>query len=434
MLQRSDVFMPESHVSAESMERYRRSAGKAQVADLLGKITGASTDLISYDAVANRLRARQQIEMGTRMVPLDQIVGSVGRYRDFTRTFLPRAGINPERWARVDAIMHSLEGYLPIELYKLGEGYFVRDGNHRVSVARANGLTHIEAYVTEIETDVDLTLDDFERDQWIIKIERADFHKRTHLDELRPDNNVVLTEPGRYRIMLRHIAVHQYFRNLDLERGGSEQRLDWFDAVMSWYDNVYLPVVESIHEHDLLAHFPDRTEADLYLWIAFHREDLAKRFELAPLTADAAVRTFAQVHSDKLLEQAVRAVTQGLRRKFGDSERPLGMTEEEFEEARARHAAGERSIAEAEADRQAHKVGDTTGYSLDWNYLDDEELDGVTPLPAVAGSGHTRSRTAEFAGSPGTKLPPEPPYRPYNEHIDLPAPYIGFADDQESLL
>ena len=189
--------MVEKSVTAESMERFRRSAGKAQVADLMGKVTGADTDLVSYDAVATRLRARQQIEMGTRMVPLDQIVGSVGRYRDFTRTFLPRAAISPERWARVDAIMHSLEGYLPIELYKIGQVFFVRDGNHRVSVARANGLTHIEAYVTEIETDVDLTLDDFERDQWIIKIERAEFLKATKLDELRPDNNVVLTAPGR---------------------------------------------------------------------------------------------------------------------------------------------------------------------------------------------------------------------------------------------
>src|SRR5512134_2341626 len=102
MLRRSCLYMPDRGVSAESLERYRRSAGKAQVADLLGKITGAGSDLVSYDAVANRLRARQQIEMGTRMVPLDQIVGSVGRYRDFTRTFLPRAGISPERWARVD--------------------------------------------------------------------------------------------------------------------------------------------------------------------------------------------------------------------------------------------------------------------------------------------------------------------------------------------
>ena len=71
-------------------ERYRRSLNRAQIVDLLGLMTGADTDLYSYHEVANRLKARQQIEMGTEMVPLDQIVGSVGRYRDFTRTFLPR--------------------------------------------------------------------------------------------------------------------------------------------------------------------------------------------------------------------------------------------------------------------------------------------------------------------------------------------------------
>lgn len=381
--------MADKAVTAESMERFRRSAGKAQVADLMGKITGADTDLVSYDAVASRLRARQQIEMGTRMVPLDQIVGSVGRYRDFTRTFLPRAGISPERWARIDAIMHSLEGYLPIELYQIGQVYFVRDGNHRVSVARANGLTHIEAYVTEIETDIDLTQDDFERDQWIIKIERAEFLKRTNLDKLRPGNNVVLTEPGRYPILLRHITVHQYFRGLDLERAGSDEQVEWPDAVMSWYDNIYQPVVAAIHQHNLLEEFPDRTEADLYLWIAYHREDLARRFELAPLSPDAAVRTFAKIHSDRLFQQAIKAVTSGIRRAFGGGERPPGMTEEEFEEARARHEAGERSLAEAEASSETAPEGEDA-------------------LAGVADAVH----------------------RPYNEYIDLPAPFISYSDDQ----
>ena len=349
--------MPETKVTSESLDRYRRSASKAQVADLLGMITGASTDLVSYDEVANRLRTRQQIEMGTRNVPLEQIVGSVGRYRDFTRTFLPRAAINAERWARVDAIMQGMEGYPPIELYKIGEVYFVRDGNHRVSVARANGLDDIEAYVTEIETDVDLTLDDFERDQWIIKIERADFLRKTHLDELRPDHQVVLTEPGRYQILRRHIGVHQYFRNLDLDREGSTERLDWLQAVVSWYDNIYSPVVEAIRSQRLLDNFPARTEADLYLWIAYHREELAKRYELAPLSADAAVRTFAQAHSDSLLQHALQSISAGWRKAFGDSERPVGMTAEEFEDARARHEAGERSIGEAEAERENLAAG-----------------------------------------------------------------------------
>ncbi|MBK8046478.1 MAG: transcriptional regulator [Anaerolineales bacterium] len=287
--------------------------------------------------------------MGTRVVPLEKIVGSVGRYHDFTRTFLPRSAVNAERWARVDAILNSMEGYPPIELYKIGDVYFVRDGNHRISVARANGLSEIEAYVTEIDTDVDLTQDDFERDQWIIKIERSEFEAQTHLDELRPDNNVVLTEPGRYKILLRHVEVHRYFRNLDLERAGGDWRLSWEEAVCSWYDNVYLPVVEEIRQRDLLEDFPSRTEADLYLWIVYHREELAKRYDLAPLDAETAVRTFAEKHSDKPLQQAVKSINQGLHNAF--AEKPLGMTSEAFEDARSRHDAGERTIGEAESER-----------------------------------------------------------------------------------
>ncbi len=336
-------------VQYDSIEKYRRSANKGQIADLMAKMTGGNVDLVSYDDVARRIKTRQQIEMGTKTVPLNQIVGSVGRYRDFTRTFLPRAGINAERWARIDAAMHSLEGFPPIELYKIGEVYFVRDGNHRVSVARANGLTHIEAYVTEIPTDIPLTLDDFERDQWLIKTERAEFLHETGLDELRPDNNVELTEPGRYQILLRHIQVHQYLRNIDLENAGDDHRLSWEEGVASWYDNIYLPVVEAIRAFNLLDSFPSRTEADLYLWIAYHREQLAKQYELAPLSPEAAVSTFAETHSERPLQQAVRTLKFGWHRALGDLDKPLGMSQEEFEDARARYDAGERTLGEAEA-------------------------------------------------------------------------------------
>ncbi len=335
-------------VQVDSIEKYRRFAGKAQIADLMAKMTGANVDLVSYDEVAKRIKARQQIEMGTQSVPLSAIVGSVGRYRDFTRTFLPRSAVNPERWARIDAVMHSMEGYPPIEVYKVGDVYFVRDGNHRVSVARANGLKTIEAYVTEIPTEVPLFMEDFERDQWIIKIERTEFIKVSQIDEIRPDHGIELTEPGRYQILLRHIQVHQYLRNIDLEREGSDQRLTWEEAVASWYDNIYLPVVDAIHRHKLLDSFPTRTEADLYLWVAFHRELLAKQYELAPLSPDEAVSTFAEVHSERPLEMAVRTLKFELHKALGDLDKPLGMSDKEFADARARHQAGERSLAEME--------------------------------------------------------------------------------------
>ena len=330
----------------EAYEKYKRHLTKAQLADLLNRMTGAEGDLISYDMVTKHLHARQQIEMGIQMVPLNRIVGSVGRYRDFTRSFLPRAGANAERWTRLDAAMNSLEGFPPIELFKIGEVYFVRDGNHRVSVARANESTHIEAYVTEIKTTIPLTVDDFERDEWLIKAEAAQFEAEMQLDQLRPESHVRFTEPGRYDLLLKHIEVHKYLRDTERAEQGDLTELSWGEAVASWYDHVYVPVVEAIRRYHLLEHFPGRTEADLYLWIAHHRERLAHHYELAPLDADTAVSTFAEIHSERPLERTIQSVRMGLHWLMSD-ERPLGMSEDAFRRLRERRAAGEMSLSEA---------------------------------------------------------------------------------------
>ena len=121
----------------------------------------------------------------------------------------------------------------------------------------------------------------------------------------------------------------------------------WGEAVTSWYDNIYIPVVESIRRHNLLESFPGRTEADLYLWIAYHREQLAKQYDLAPLSAEAAVATFAETHSERAIESAMQGLKLGIRRLFGGLDRPLGMSSEEFADARARHDAGERTVLQA---------------------------------------------------------------------------------------
>ena len=342
--------MPEAYLRSSALQKYRRNVNKAQMADLLSLITGENTDLVRYDEVAKRLKARQQIDMGTQNVPLDQIIGSVGRYHDFTRSFLPRANVNADRWSNLDAAMNDLRGLPPVELYKLGDAYFVRDGNHRVSVARANGAKFIEAFVTEVKTDVPLTIDDFERDAWLIKAERADFMSETRLDELRPDHAVDLTEPGRYAILLRHIEVHRYFQNLERERAGIAEEMDWEAAVTSWYDNVYTPVIQAIRQYGTLESFPGRTEADLYLWITHHREQLAARYELAPLSPEAAVNTFAESHDGNPLHRTVKELRVGWHHRRAGQKPPLGMSDDEFREYRERRAAGEVSLGEAEMD------------------------------------------------------------------------------------
>lgn len=341
--------MTNQYQDAVARDHYARSLRKAQITDLLGLLTGTDTNLVNFDEVVGRLGAHQEISRRMENVPLVKIVGSVGRYRDFTREFLPRSNVNSFRWAKLDAALNSLEGVPPVELYKLGDVYFVRDGNHRVSVARANRLGEIEAYVTELYTPIPLTLSDFERDLWIIKIEYAEFMAETHLDLLRPGADVSMTVPGRYEILLHHIEVHRYLRDLELERVGLEERLDWAGAVESWYDTVYLPVVEAMNRHRVLEHFPGRTEADLYLWIIKHREALSTRYGLAPLDPETAVTTFVEVHSERPLERTIQGLRMGLHRTLGE-DRPLGMSEAVYDEARARHDAGERTLREAEQD------------------------------------------------------------------------------------
>jgi hypothetical protein len=337
-----------SHLQSTALRKYRQNVSKAQMVDLLSLITGSNTDLVSYDEVAKRLKARQQIDMGTQNVPLDKIIGSVGRYHDFTRSFLPRAAVNPDRWSRLDAAMNDLQGLPPVELYKIGDVYFVRDGNHRVSVARANDSEQIEAYVTEVKTDVPITVDDFEHDAWIIKAERAEFLQATRLDQLRPDNDFLLTEPGRYRILLRHIEVHRYFLNQARVAEGRDSEISWEEAVKSWYDHIYQPVIEAIHRDGLLDAFPHRTEADLYLWITHHREQLAATYGLAPLTPDAAVATFAETHDDNLFNRTVKHLRNGMHRRLGTQQPPLGMSAKEFRKSRARREAGEVSLGEVD--------------------------------------------------------------------------------------
>jgi hypothetical protein len=179
---------------------------------------------------------------------------------------LPRTNAVRSRWQRLDALARGPEGFPPIEVYKVGEAYFVIDGNHRVSVARQLGAKTIEAYVTELRTPVPIDENTTEKDL-IQKEAYAEFLRRTRLDVLRPEAQIILTEPDHYAQLLEHISVHRYFMGIDQQR-----EVSWDEAVASWYDNVYMPLVRLIREHEVLEHFPGRTEADLYVWLIKHQE------------------------------------------------------------------------------------------------------------------------------------------------------------------
>ncbi len=295
-----------THQASGKFDRLQR---QAVIRHILDSLQGKRQDdrLLSYDEVRELLQARGQIEKPQpQMIRLDQVVGSVGRYRDFDRAFLPLSGANSERWKRLDVALNRLEDVPPIEVYQIGDIYFVRDGNHRVSVARANGLSHIEAWVTVVDTPVPLT-PDVKPDELIIKAEYADFLRQTKLNELRPEARIELTEPGRYHQLLEHIHVHQYYLGLEQQRD-----IAYSEAVTSWYDNVYLPGVTHIRDSGVLKEFPNRTEADLYMWITYHRDRLRERYG-HEVDLRTALHDFANRHSERALPKMVKIVTRTIR-------------------------------------------------------------------------------------------------------------------------
>lgn len=259
----------ESSISvAEAARNFSRARMNAFWEEVWGFLTRKNIDLLRFEEVKQRLRLRDERYLGLQEIPVEKIAGSVGRYKDFTRTFLPRTNAVRSRWQRLDAMARGAEGFPPIEAYKVDDVYFVVDGNHRVSVARQLGMTTIEAFVTEYPTAVPLEPDMTTSD--LIKMEGyAEFLRQTKLEQLRPDSQVLLTEPDRYRQVLEHIRVHQYFMGIDQQRP-----ITWEEAVAGWYDSVYMPMIEMIRNYNVLEQFPGRTEADLYAWLIKHQEAL----------------------------------------------------------------------------------------------------------------------------------------------------------------
>lgn len=253
---------------SRAIQDFRSARQKAAMREVISRFTGSSTELLSFDEVRQKLKAQVIPNEELTEIPINAIIGSVNRYQDFSRDFLPGRNIDEARWANIELANFGLQGLPPIEAYQIDQVYFVSDGNHRVSVAKQLGASHIQAYVTQVSTRVSLT-PDIQPEELILKAEYADFLQHTNLDQLKPGVDFSVTVPGQYPVVEEHIAVHRYFMGIE-----QQNEISVREAAADWYEMVYLPIVSVIRERGLLIDFPNRTELDLYLWIADHRAAL----------------------------------------------------------------------------------------------------------------------------------------------------------------
>ncbi|HLU08936.1 MAG TPA: hypothetical protein VK003_04660 [Oceanobacillus sp.] len=280
----------------EGISAFQNARFRAFWDDVFSLIRGKPAELLSFEDIRARLRLREEDYRGLQDVPLDKIAGSVGRYHEFTNKFLPKRNTMQERWSRVYAQATGMIGLPPIELYKVGDVYFVRDGNHRVSVARQLGAKTIQAHVTELPTSIPLHPGMTEEELESAEAYAA-FLEVTRLGYMRPHHQpIVLSEPSRYNDLLGHIYLHMAVMNSG--NGGEEVTLQ--QAAADWYDNVYRPAVTLIRKYEVLKYLPGRTEGDLYLWMIDHLREVREQ-----VGDEAASRTLSDALVDYLTERRI---------------------------------------------------------------------------------------------------------------------------------
>src|SRR5919107_1553225 len=144
-------MIPYMNLNEQVDADFTRARRRARLRAVLARIRREHTSnrLLSFEEVRRELAANNRLQRGTRVVEVEEIVGSVGRWDEFDRSFLPARASVGHKWKRIDRAFHRTEDLPPVKLYKLKEAYFVVDGHHRVSVARYHDVPTLEAAVVE---------------------------------------------------------------------------------------------------------------------------------------------------------------------------------------------------------------------------------------------------------------------------------------------
>ncbi len=198
--------------------------------------------------------AFDHIDRGICSVPLEQIVGSVGRYHDFDSQFKIKDHVSPERFISVKKAMREGKSLPPVKLYKIKDEYYVLDGNHRIAAAKELGRSDIMAKIVEFIPSSN-TLEN------IIYREKSEFVEQTGLT-----HPIDITEVGQFDFLLEQVENHRTFLARKEKPGATLKQ-----AAEDWYKTIYQPMSSIIQKGNLLPSFPGRTLDDLYAYISFHQ-------------------------------------------------------------------------------------------------------------------------------------------------------------------
>jgi|GEM_PF-671610 len=254
--------------TVKSRQHFNNARLRSFFKSIYHKLKKEDDCLPSLQEIKDITKVKNEYYLGVMTIPVDNIIGSEGRYEDFNRDFFPKKDALQSRWSRIDTIMEENKPLPPISVFKIDDYYFVRDGNHRVSVAKSRKQAFIDAKVTAYEIDISITKELTVKDRIMIQ-EHSNFLEITGLNSLGRGCDIKLTRSRSYRLLLNII---QHFT--EPFEDSAKKKLTLKEVATEWYCRVFLPFAEGAYLDDLLANFPNRTTGDLYVWIQMNWDNV----------------------------------------------------------------------------------------------------------------------------------------------------------------
>jgi len=273
--------------SADAQFDFSRARRRRALARLSARLRRADdvNHILPFEEVVRALGRIGERRLGLQLIPIDSIVGTVDRSREFDRDFRPTSPRVRERWQGINLAQRKGEAMPPIDVYRIGELHFVKDGHHRVSVARAFGHKDINAYVTEVQTQLGADRAIRMKDLPLKSHQRL-FYERVPLSPEERER-IHLSDEWRYAALAE--AVEAWGFRASQARG---EPLSRQEVAESWFRDEYVPVIEMLSEAQLVPKGVSDTEA--YMKVAHLRYLILRTHEWTDEVIDAVRRDLEQ--------------------------------------------------------------------------------------------------------------------------------------------
>lgn len=267
--------MNETMLSCETGEDFSKARLKALFNEVQHFLNPDEATLISFSDIKKLLKPDNEVYKGMQVIPVKLIIGSEGRYQDFDNHFFPKSMHLKTRWEHIDMAHINDISLPPVSLYELGGVYFVRDGNHRVSVAKAKGIEFIDAEVVSLQSEIKLQPGDSlkKMTKQVINYEKRVFYSETGFGDITDFWCLDFSVPGKYDVIYNHILTHKYYINMN-----KTEEISMEQAIMSWFLTVYIPTIKIIEKYKIMKFFRHRTKSDLYVWVIKYWDEIKSKF------------------------------------------------------------------------------------------------------------------------------------------------------------